>query len=110
MLSSSLQGQVRALVLTTSLGFKIQIKSPSLFWDQDYGMAPWDSGMELDFPRVKNPDTASGRTKLEKKGFPIESRAHQAIACSLAQAIKVKDVLKTQCRQRTVYIIFFFKF
>lgn len=46
-----------------------------------------NSRMELDFPRVQNPDTASGGMKLEKKGFPIESSARQAIACSLAQAI-----------------------
>lgn len=56
-----------------------------------------NSRMELDFPRVQNPDTASGGMKLEKKGFPIESSARQAIACSLAQAIEVQDVLKTQC-------------
>lgn len=56
-----------------------------------------NSRMELDFPRVQNPDTASSGMKLEKKGFPIESSARQAIACSLAQAIEVQDVLKTQC-------------
>lgn len=30
-----------------------------------------NSRMELDFPRVQNPDTASGGMKLEKKGFPV---------------------------------------
>lgn len=56
-----------------------------------------NSRMELDFPRVQNPDMASDGMKLEKKGLPIESSARQTIACSLAQAIEVQDVLKTQC-------------